>query len=147
MRLLQDIITREHQVNLEDDKKTKIIRSVVKLIPMMNLDASMSPLVNFMVDLDWQLSVIPESLKLLWNSLQNLINVLHFVGKVSSWHQEKISGASITYALRSSDSGSEWLLNGIHSLDYYDSCHEVLKQKNCYIQRKFKRTVASSNTL
>ena len=65
MRLLQDIITREHQVNLEDDEKTKIIRSVVKLIPMMNLDASMSPLVNFMVDLDWQLSVIPESLKLL----------------------------------------------------------------------------------
>ena len=65
LQLLQDIITREHQVNLEDDEKTKIIRSVVKLIPMMNLDASMSPLVNFMVDLDWQLSVIPESLKLL----------------------------------------------------------------------------------
>ena len=45
---------REHIENLEDDEKTKIIKSAIKLnqndIAMVNLDS----LVSDMVDLDWQ---------------------------------------------------------------------------------------------
>lgn len=56
---------REHMKNLEDDEKTKIIKSVVKLIlnsaDMVNLESSMYSLVNDMVNLDHQLCLILES--------------------------------------------------------------------------------------
>ena len=51
--------------NLEDDEKTKIIKSAVKLIlnsaDMVNLESSMYSLVNDMVNLDHQLCLILES--------------------------------------------------------------------------------------
>lgn len=56
---------REHMENLEDDEKTKIIKSAVKLIlnsaDMVNLESSMYSLVNDMVNLDHQLCFILES--------------------------------------------------------------------------------------
>lgn len=56
---------REHMKNLEDDEKTKIIKSTVKLIlnsaDMVNLESSMYSLVNDMVNLDHQLCLILES--------------------------------------------------------------------------------------
>lgn len=56
---------REHMKNLEDDEKTKIIKSAVKLIlnsaDMVNLESSMYSLVNDMVNLDHQLCLILES--------------------------------------------------------------------------------------
>ena len=56
---------REHMENLEDDEKTKIIKSAVKLIlnsaDMVNLESSMYSLVNDMVNLDHQLCLILES--------------------------------------------------------------------------------------
>lgn len=55
---------REHMKNLEDDEKTKIIKSAVKLIlnsaDMVNLESSMYSLVNDMVNLDHQLCLILE---------------------------------------------------------------------------------------
>lgn len=54
----------EHMENLEDDEKTKTIKSAVKLIrnsaAMVNLESSMYSLVNDMVNLDHQ-SLILES--------------------------------------------------------------------------------------
>ena len=56
---------REHMKNLEDDEKTKIIKSAVKLIlnsaDMVNLESSMYSLVNDMVNLEHQLCLILES--------------------------------------------------------------------------------------
>ena len=56
---------REHMKNSEDDEKTKIIKSAVKLIlnsaDMVNLESSMYSLVNDMVNLDHQLCLILES--------------------------------------------------------------------------------------
>ena len=56
---------REHMKNLEDDEKTKIIKSAVKLIlnsaAMVNLESSVCSLVNDMVNLDHQLCLILES--------------------------------------------------------------------------------------
>lgn len=68
--------------NLEDDEKTKTIKSAVKLIrnsaAMVNLESSMYSLVNDMVNLDHQ-----SSREFCLDTLQNLINVLSFEGGAS----------------------------------------------------------------
>ena len=61
-------IIREHYNNKEDDDKTKIIKSAVKLIQndiaLVNMNSSLYPSINAMTNLDGQLKLISESLKL-----------------------------------------------------------------------------------
>ena len=61
-------IIQEHHNNKEDHDKTKIIKSAVKLIQndiaSVNMNSSLYPSINGMTDLDGQLKLIPESLKL-----------------------------------------------------------------------------------
>lgn len=45
---------REHIENLEDDEKTKIIKSAIKLIQNDIAMVNLNSLVSDMVDLDWQ---------------------------------------------------------------------------------------------
>ena len=65
---LTDSIIREHQNNKNDDDKTKIIKSAVKLIQndiaLVNMNSSLYPSVNATTDLGGQLKLIPGSLKL-----------------------------------------------------------------------------------
>ena len=69
----KDLITsiiQEHYNNKEDDSKTK---SAVKLIEndiaLVNMNSSLYPSFMVMTDLDTQLKLIPERLKLLLNLL------------------------------------------------------------------------------
>ena len=66
-------IIREHHNNKEDDDKTKIIKSAVKLIQndiaLVNMNSSLYPSINAMTDLNGQL--IPQSLKLFLKPLLN----------------------------------------------------------------------------
>ena len=60
-------IIREYHNNTEDDNKTTIIISAVKLIindiALVNINSSLYPSINAMTDHNGQLKLIPESLK------------------------------------------------------------------------------------
>ena len=44
-------------------------------------------------------------------------------------------------------SGSNWLLDEVHSLGFSESYHEVSNYKHCYISNKVKLKIQSSNSL
>ena len=72
---------REYHSNDDGcDEKTKIIQTAVKLIQndiaRVNLDSSIYPSIFSMTDIDSQLAMLPESLKLLSNLSLRLKNEL-----------------------------------------------------------------------
>ena len=107
-------------------RKPKIIKIVVKLIQndiaLANLDSATYPSVHSMADLDTQLSLIPESLKLL------LIPLLKTEKRVAPWGQNIIKTSlqrsgilpfQMGLAIQMEHKfGSKWLLNELHSLGY-----------------------------
>ena len=78
-------IIQEHHNNKEDHDKTKIIKSAVKLIQndiaSVNMNSSLYPSINGMTDLDGQLKLIPESLKLFWKPLLKQDRCVAFWGQ------------------------------------------------------------------
>ena len=130
MFCLKDLIAgiiREHHNNKEDDDKTKIIKSAVKLIQndiaLVNMNSSLYPSINAMTDLDGQLKLIPESLKLFLKPL------LKQGKRVAFWSQSIVkmsrprSGVlplPMCLALQLEGRfGSKWLLDGMHSFEIF----------------------------
>ena len=148
-------IIREHHENIEDDDKTKIIKSAVKLIQndiaVLNMDYSVYPSFNGMIDLDRQLSLIPESLKLFLKPL------LKHDRRVAFWGQSIIKTSRprsgvlpilMRFALQMElRFVSKWLLDEMHFFGFSESYYEVSNYKYCFIHDKFKVKIKSSNWL
>ena len=125
-------IIREHHDNTEDDDKTKIINTAVKLIKndisLLDIDRSVYPSITEMIDPDRQLELVRESMKLLLRPL------LKPDIKVSIWEQNLIrcsrprSGLvplPLRFALQLDHRfGSKWILNKLHSLGLCESYNE-----------------------
>ena len=148
-------IIREHQENVEDDEKTKILKTAVKFIQndiaLVNLVSSIYPSVDSMVDINSQLELIPESLKLILKPL------LKTDKRVASWGQNIIrtcrprSGVlplPMRFSLQMDHRfGSKWLLEELHSFGYCESYQEVSNYKYCYIRKKWNVETSSLFTI
>ena len=148
-------IIREHHNNKEDDDKTKIIKSAVKLIQnyiaLVNMNSSLYPSINEMTDLDAQLKLIPESLKLFLKPLLKQDRGVAFWGQSIIKTSRPRSGVlplPMRFALQLEHRfGSKRLLDEMHSLGFSKSYHQVSNYKYCYIANKVKVKIQSSNSL
>ena len=104
-----------------------------------------------MADLDAQLKLIPEGLKLFLKPL------LKQDRRVAFWGQSIIKTSRARYgvlplpmrfALQLEHRfGSKWMLDEMHSLGFSKSYHEVSNYKYCYIGNNVKVRLQSSNSL
>ena len=148
-------IIREHHNNEEDDDKTKIIKSAATLIQneiaLVNMNSSLYPSIKAMTDLDGQLKLIPESLKLFLKPLLKQDRRVAFWGQSIIKTSRLRSGVlplPMRFALQLEHRfGSKWLLDEIHSLRFSKSYHEVSNYKYCYIGNNVKVKIQSSNSL
>ena len=94
LKILTGSIIREHN-NKEDDDKTKIIKSPVKLIQndiaLVCMNSSLCPSINAMTYLDGQLKLTSESLKLFLKPL------LKQDRRVTSWGRSIFEIWSVTF--------------------------------------------------
>ena len=151
---LTSSIIREHH-NKEDDDKTKIIKSAATLIQneiaLVNMNSSLYPSIKAMTDLDGQLKLIPESLKLFLKPLLKQDRRVAFWGQ-SIIKTSRLRSGVLSLPMRFAFQlehrfGSRWLLDEIHSLGFSKSYHEVSNYKYCYIGNNVKVKIQSSNSL
>ena len=148
-------IIREHRNNKEDGNKTKIIKSAVKLVQndfaLVNVNSSLYPSINAMTDLDGQLKLIPEILKLFLKPLLKQDRCVAFWGQSIIKTSRPRSGVlrlPMRFALQLEHRfGSKWLLDEMLSLGISESYHEVSNYTYCYIGNNVKVKIQSSNSL
>ena len=133
-------IIREHHNNKEDDDKTKIIKSVVKLIQndiaLVNMNSSLYPSINAMTDLDGH-----PKLRVLKTIELFLKHLLKQDRRITFWGQSIIKTSRprsgvlplpMRFALQLEHRfGSMWLLDEMHSLGFSECYHEVSNYKYC----------------
>ena len=95
--------------------------------------------------------MIPLSLKLFLKSLPKQNRRVVFWGKriiKASRPKSEVLPLLMHFALHLGHrSGSNWLLDEMHSLRFSESYHEVSNYKHCYISNKVKVKIQSSNSL
>ena len=148
-------IIQEHHNNKEDDDKTKIIKSAVKLIQndiaLVNINSFRYPSINAVTDLDGQLKLMPDSLKLFLKPLLKQDRRFAFWGQSTIKTSRSRSGMlplPMCFAFQLEHGfGFRWLLDEMHSLEFSESYHEVSNYKYCYICNNIKVKIQSSNSL
>ena len=146
-------IIRDYHNDIGDDEKTRIIKTAVKLIKndiaLVDLDSFHYPSVDSMANLDSQLALIPQSLKLFLEPL------LKSEKRVAAWGRSIIktsrprSGVMpfmMRFALRIDHRfGSKWLIDELHSVGFCESYHEVGNYNYCYLRNKLKSKMESTS--
>ena len=148
-----NIIREYHENNNEEDEKTKIIKTAVKFIQndisLAVMNKSYYPSLLQMTDLEHQLSMVPESLKIF------LLPLVKTEKRVAAWGQSIIktcrprSGVlphTLRFALQLDHRfGSKWLIDELHNLGLCESYQEVGNYKYCYLRNKLKLKMKSSS--
>ena len=142
----------EYHDNTEDDDKTKIINTAVKLIKsvisLLEIDRSVYSSITEMINPDRQLELVHESVKLLLRPL------LKSDIKVAFWGQNLIrcsrirSGVAplpLRFALQLDHRfGFKWLLNELHSFGFCESYNETSQYRYNYIKNEFHVEIESN---
>ena len=115
----------------------------------MDLDSFHYPSVDSMTNLDSQLALIPQSLKLFLEPL------LKTKKRVAAWGQNIIktsrprSGVmpfTMHFVLQADHRfGSKWLIDELHTVGFCESYHEVGNYKYCYLRNKLKSKMESTS--
>ena len=119
------IIIRDYHNDIGDDEKTRIIKTAVNDIALVDLDSFHYPSVDSMTNLDSQLALKPQCLKLFLEPL------LKTEKRVAAWGQSIIktsrprSGVlpfTMRFALQIDHRfGSKWLIDELHSVGFSES--------------------------
>ena len=125
-------IIRERDNNKEDNDKTQIIKSALKLtqneIALVNMNSSLYPSISAKIDLNGQLNLKAESLKLFLKHLLKQCSCFAFcvqsIIKISK-PRSGVLPLSMHFALQLKH-GFKQLLDKMHSFGFSESYHEVM---------------------
>ena len=145
-------IIREYHNNKENYDKTKIaVKIIQNEIALVNMNSSLYSSINKMTDLDGQLKLILESLRLFLKPLLKQDRHVAFWGQSIIKTSRPRSGVlplPLRFALQLEHRfGSRWLLDEMHSYGFSESYHEVSNYKYCYNSNNVKVKIQLLNSL